>query len=104
MSATTIAPGPAVPLGPFGTEQEARATPAAQAVYDAFGRNPGPGKMAPHNHAMLMAAREAAGVELGAYDSRILAWLSGWAPTTCAVIAGLIPRAALAASTGHSPG
>ena len=35
----------------------------------------------------------AVGVELGACDRRIVAWLSGWEPQTCAVVAGLIDRA-----------
>ena len=49
--------------------------------------------MAPHNLAMLTAACTAADVELGSYGRRILAWLAGWEPQTCAVIAGLISRA-----------
>jgi hypothetical protein len=32
-------------------------------------------------------------VYLGAYDHRIIEWLTGWEPSTCAVIAGLISRA-----------
>jgi hypothetical protein len=35
----------------------------------------------------------AAEVKLGAYDQRILLWLAGWEPSTCAVITGLISRA-----------
>ncbi len=50
--------------------------------------------MMPHNAAMLTDACAAAGVELGAYDRRILRWLAGWEPTTCAVVAGIIARAA----------
>lgn len=30
---------------------------------------------------------------VGAFDARILAWLAGWEPETCAVIAGLVTRA-----------
>ena len=30
---------------------------------------------------------------MGAYDRRILAWLAGFEPQTCAVVAGLITRA-----------
>jgi hypothetical protein len=29
-----------------------------------------------------------AGVQLGAYDQRILLWLAGYEPSTCAAIAG----------------
>ncbi len=79
--------------GPFETERQARELPAVQAVYDAFDRDPGVGKMAPHSHKMLIGACVAASVELGAYDRRIILWLSGWEPQTCAVIAGLITRA-----------
>lgn len=64
-----------------------------RAVHAAFDADPGAGKMAPHNLAMLRQAYDAAGIELGAYDSRILAWLAGWEPQTVAVIAGLITRA-----------
>lgn len=83
-------------LGPFETEREARELPAVRAVYAAFDRDPGAGRMAPHIHRMLSEACTAAGVQLGAYDRRILAWLAGWEPQTCAVIAGLISRANLA--------
>ena len=43
---------------------------------------------------MLTEACEQAGVQLGAWDERILAWLAGWEDSTCAVVAGLIRRAA----------
>jgi hypothetical protein len=79
--------------GPFETEREARELPAVQDIYAAFRADPGVGRMAPHAHKMLIGACEAAGVELGAFDRRILLWLSGWEPQTCAVIAGLISRA-----------
>ena len=36
----------------------------------------------------------AARVQPGDWDHRVLAWLAGWEPATCAVIAGLICRAA----------
>jgi hypothetical protein len=80
-------------IGPFQTEREASNHPAVQAVYGAFDRDPGAGKMAAHNYRMLTAACTAAGVELGDYDSRILTWLANWEPATCAVIAGIITRA-----------
>ena len=83
-------------LGPFETEREVRELPAVRAVYAAFDRDPGAGKMAPHSYLMLVKACEAAGIDLGgasSYDRRTLAWLAGWEPTTCAVIAGLITRA-----------
>ena len=87
--------------GPFETEQQARQLPAVQAVYAAFRADPGVGRMvltildpcSPQTHEMLLSACAAAGVELGAYDRHILAWLAGWEPQTVAVIAGLISRA-----------
>jgi hypothetical protein len=42
---------------------------------------------------MLFDAIESAGIELGAYDEKMVSWLAGWEPTTCAVVAGLIIRA-----------
>jgi hypothetical protein len=85
--------------GPLETEQQARELPGVRAIFAAFDRDPGPGKMAPHTHKMLISACAAAGVELGDYDRRILLWLSGWEPQTCAVIAGLISRAHAAEDT-----
>ena len=79
--------------GPFETERQALDTPAVRAVYTTFEAAPGQGRMQPPNLAMLRAACEGADVELGAYDSRILAWLAGWEPQVCAVVAGLITRA-----------
>jgi hypothetical protein len=79
--------------GPFATERQAR--DAARQVYDAFAADPGPGKMAAPNLALLTDAVNVAGVRLGEYDRRILDWLAAsWEPTTCVVIAGLITRAA----------
>ena len=79
---------------PLETEKQARALPAVRAVYEAFAADPGIGKMAPHNEAMLIRACEAAGVTLGSYDRRIVHWLSGWEPDVCAVVADIIIRAA----------
>ena len=79
--------------GPFETERQALGTPAVRAVYTTFEAAPGPGRMQPPNLAMLRAACERPDVELGAYDLRILAWLAGWEPQVCAVVAGLITRA-----------
>ena len=77
-------------MGPFETERQALGTPAVRAVYTAFEAAPGQGRMQPPNLAMLRAACEGADVELGVYDLRILAWLAGWEPQMCAVVAGLI--------------
>lgn len=79
--------------GPYETEQQVRELSAVRAVYDAFERDPGAGKMTPHCRRILDDACSAAGLETGAYDHRILVWLAGWGPDTCAVVAGLITRA-----------
>ena len=81
------------PAGPFETERQALGTPAVRAVFTTFEAAPGQGRMQPANLAMLRAACEGADVELGAYDLQILAWLAGWEPQVCAVVAGLITRA-----------
>lgn len=80
--------------GPYETEQQVRELPAVRAVYEAFDRDPGRGKMAPHNERLLREALSAAGVDLGAYDLRIMSWLAGWEPQAVAVIAGWVQRAA----------
>ncbi len=78
------------PNGPFETEREAR---------DAALTLGGPPEhgwsilSAEQNLQMLAAACTAAGVEVGAYDGRILGWLAGFEGEACAVIAGLILRA-----------
>ena len=78
--------------GPFSTEAEARQLPEVQGVYRKFGADPGQGRMAPHVMNMLTAACAAADVELGAFDKRVLQWLSGWEPETAAVVAALVIR------------
>lgn len=83
------------PLGPFDTEAQARA--AAQAAAD-------PGLLpikAPQNRRLLGRACEAAGIEMGRYDDRIVQWLSIWEPSTVVVVAGWITRAYEA---GHATG
>jgi hypothetical protein len=68
--------------GPFETEREARA--AAHEVV-----RPEPGWSILHksqNLFVLEQACERAGVELGAYDKRILDWLSGFEDSICAVV------------------
>jgi hypothetical protein len=82
--------------GPFETGQEA---------HDAAVRHiePEPGwsiLRAPQNRQMLADACEAAGVVLGDYDARILDWMAGWEDGICAVLAGLIRRAAASSGEG----
>lgn len=86
--------------GPFGTEAE------ASAAAKALGGPPEEGwsiLSEGQRRLMLTAACEAAGVELGDYDARILRWLSGWEDGICAVVAGLITRAAQVTSALAAP-
>jgi len=75
--------------GPFETERDAREA----AITLAGGQYPS-GGIAAANLAALTEAANVAGVELGDYDRQILGWLAGYEPAMCAVIAGLITRAA----------
>ena len=75
--------------GPFETEREAIA-----AVRHILDTEPGTGAWQEGILALLTDACANAGVQVGAYDSRILHWLTNWEPQTVAVIAGLITRAA----------
>lgn len=76
--------------GPYETAQQAADTVSEVYAARRLGVR---GTMGQFNRERLTAACEAAGVELGDYDRRILAWLSGWEPEACAVIAGIILRA-----------
>jgi hypothetical protein len=51
-----------------------------------------------------MDACQDAGVKLGAYDAKILAWLAIYEPETCAVITGLISRANIAGQAAPRTG
>jgi hypothetical protein len=68
---------------PYETEREARA-----AVAHITPSPPGTGAWSDGNRQLLEDACRAAGVQLGAYDYRILMWLAGYEPSTCGVIAG----------------
>jgi hypothetical protein len=83
--------------GPYETERQAR-----QAAIAAAGP-PRPGwsiLSEAQLHNLLLDACEAAGVQLGDYDRRILAWLTHYEDATVAVVAGLIERAAAAGRAG----
>src|SRR5260370_41941926 len=99
--------------GPIETEQQARELPAVRAIHAAMRARTGvitPEQRAAieaMNSALITEACSAAGVQLGTYDARIVAWLGGWEPQTCAVVAGLITRAAAgppALRGGQRPG
>jgi len=83
--------------GPYQSEREAAG--AVRAIHAAAPGIP----LAAGNHQMLTQACAAARVQLGDWDRRILAWLAGWEPSTCAVVAGLIWRAAGAAPSSSPP-
>jgi len=74
------------PRGPYGTEQEAIAASGVPGWERA--------EYTTRNLARITGAVEAAGVELGSYDLRILTWLAGWEPQAVEVIAAVIERAA----------
>ena len=87
--------------GPFETEREAHF--ASLWAKQAPDRPAHAGTdMAAVNAADLLGVL--AGVELGAYDRRIVGWLAGWEPLTVAVICGLIRRARTARGDGRRPG
>ena len=81
-------------FGPFETEDQARALVEVRAIYDTAHASNRPGVMTEMNVAMLGGACSGAGVELGAYDVRILTWLAQFEPQTVAVVADIIRRAA----------
>jgi hypothetical protein len=91
--------------GPYETEQQVRELPAVRAIYDAMYAGRRHGVMGELGYRLLDEACEAASVKVGAYDYRILTWLAGLEPETCAVIAGLITRAHQAETpvTGEHP-
>lgn len=80
--------------GPFQTGSQAREVPAVRAAYDAARASARRGVLAEHGRGILDEALGAAGVSLGAYDDEIMTWLAGIGPECCAVLAGIITRAA----------
>jgi hypothetical protein len=80
--------------GPLETEREAREAASQYTGLPRASLTGPPGQLAEASLAMLLDAVNAAGVQLGTYDRRTLAWLAGYGPATCAVVASLIARAA----------
>lgn len=74
-------------MGPFETSDEASAAARAAA-----GEPEHPTAVA--NGRLLWRELGAAGVEMGAYDQKVVEWLANWEPATVAVIAGWVSRAA----------
>jgi hypothetical protein len=88
----------ATPPGPYATEAQALAAPLPRAVaglHDAGRVRSGDPDRTVHTTklAALTGACEAAGVELGDFDRRIVGWLAGYEPATVQVLIGLIGRA-----------
>ena len=75
--------------GPFKDEGAAR-----RAAHTALPPDPSRGILtSAENLQMLERVLGAAHVEAGAYDYRVLTWLSGYEDSTVAVICGLVERA-----------
>jgi hypothetical protein len=45
------------------------------------------------NEGLLLAALDAAGVQLGAHDRRVVGWLAAWEPSIVQVVIGWVERA-----------
>ena len=89
--------------GPYETEQQVRELPAVRVIYDATHARHRRGVMGELGYRLLEEACEAASVKAGTYDHRILIWLAGFEPETCAVVAALLSRAQ-AAGSARPPG
>jgi hypothetical protein len=87
--------------GPF--ERQRQAADSVRHIYDAMHASTRRGVMAEEEYKLLNSACTEAGIELGAYDHRILTWLAGWEAETCAVVAGLITRASEARGAVQGP-
>lgn len=75
--------------GPFETEAEARA-----AAHKIIPPEPGWSILSEDQHRELLEQICAeSGVELGAFERRILGWLANWEDATCTAIAAIITRA-----------
>lgn len=84
------------PHGPYETADAARADAAAALeapVTRPYDADADRAARRTARYRYLGAALAAAGVETGAYDAEICAWLAGWEPETLAVVVGLIERA-----------
>lgn len=81
---------------PIETADQARRHPAVELAHGLARETTRRGVLAEQSHKILCSALSEAGVEVGFYDHRIITWLAGYEPETCAVIASLITRAAAA--------
>jgi hypothetical protein len=90
-----------LPTGPFETEDQALADPSVAGIYEGMRRSDA--RMQDGAAAMILAACQAAGVILGAYDARIVRWLAGFEPQAAAAVAGIITRAAAGKPDADAP-
>lgn len=74
--------------GPYETRRRARTDVAD--IHAQCAQSTRRGVIGEVNLAHLQNACEQAGVTVGQFDARILAWPAAWEPETCAVIAGLM--------------
>ena len=72
--------------GPFETEADARRA----SLYETSGRDEDQG---PIMASTLQLAKALEGIQLGAYDRRIVSWLACYEPAMVTVFCGLIERA-----------
>ena len=82
------------PYGPFDTDAQVLAHPDVEAVYEAAHESNRRGVLREGAEAILLAACTDTGVEPGAYEARMIRWLSDFGPEACEVFAALIRRAA----------
>lgn len=80
--------------GPYHTDRQA--ADDAREVY-----RERPGGFTGANYERLIDTCVQTGITIGAFDHRILVWLSGWEPETCQVVIGLIRRAHAANAEGR---
>jgi hypothetical protein len=87
-----ISPGSKPPqaFGPYRTEGDTYREPL-HVAWTALNQGPVRSRDLKLDH--LRQACADAGVELGAYDDRILTWLAGYEPSVVQVFIGLISRA-----------
>jgi hypothetical protein len=90
--------------GPFQDEQDAWATEAYAAERAAWDANPVPGEGEKFNMAMLLAACEEIGLELGAYDLSPLRQVAMYETQKCVALRGIIRRAYLAGQASRDEG
>lgn len=80
--------------GPYATERDVY--PETRPLYETARTSRDFCSLTSLNRARLLTTCAENGVRLGEFDHRILAWLAGFEPETCQVIADIIRRAHIA--------